>query len=258
MKRQYMIFLLVLPGLLLFPFSQAMSVTESAQEPDANMGFIGAKTCQECHETQYESYSKSLHSRKEIKGPESQDACETCHGAGAKHVEKGGGRGVDIFTFNKNVDPKAKAAKCLACHGKTTGMDFWDMGAHNRNDVSCDSCHDLHAGGRQKSNEPEVCFGCHRDVRVAVNKRSHHPIIEGKVKCSSCHSPHGSLSRHMVKADDSQQLCFTCHADKRGPYVYEHPPVAENSFACILPYTPRQYTSKAVDRKSAKSLPGLP
>ena len=88
----------------------------------------------------------------------------------------------------------------------------------------------------QKPNEPEVCFGCHVDIRVAVSKRSHHPIIEDKVSCSSCHSPHGSLSRHMVKADDPQQLCFTCHADKRGPYVYEHPPVAENCLTCHTPH----------------------
>ena len=84
----------------------------------------------------------------------------------------------------------------------------------------------------QKPDEPEVCFGCHHDIRVAANKWSHHPIIEGKVTCTSCHSPHGSLSKHMVKADDSQELCYSCHADKRGPYIYEHPPVAENCLTC--------------------------
>ena len=34
---------------------------------------------------------------------------------GPSTVEKGGGRGVDIFTFDKNVDAVEKSAKCLTC-----------------------------------------------------------------------------------------------------------------------------------------------
>ncbi len=233
MKRKSIIFYL-LPLSLLF-LSFLLSHAASSVETDnagANIGFVGAETCQECHEAQYESYLKSVHFHKSIKGPESQDACETCHGPGAKHVEKGGGRGVDIFAFGKDVDPQAKSAKCLACHERTPGMDLWNFGVHKRNDVSCDSCHDLHTGRSQKPREPEVCFGCHKDVKIDTNKRSHHPILEGKIKCSSCHSPHGSLTRNLVKADDNQQLCYRCHADKRGPVVWEHPPVEENCMTC--------------------------
>ncbi len=236
MNRKYILLLIPTSVFLLCNFlfyAQAMADdTKAGAEPQKAPGFIGAETCKDCHEAQYDSYAKSLHSRKSIRGPESQDACESCHGPGAAHVEKGGGRGVDIFAFDKNVAAQAKSAKCLACHGKKPGMDLWDDGIHNRNDVSCDSCHDLHVAGRQKPNEPEVCFGCHRDIKIAAGKWSHHPIIEGKVTCNACHSPHGSLARHLVKADDSQQLCYNCHADKRGPYVYEHPPVAENCLTC--------------------------
>lgn len=231
MKRTYMI--------LLFPFcllllSFSLSIGAPAENPTAGAkeGFIGAETCKECHETQYGSYAESIHFKKSVKGPESQDACESCHGSGARHVEKGGGRGVDIFAFGKDVDPDAKSAKCLACHDRTPGMDLWAMGVHRRNDVSCDSCHTLHAAGRQKPREPDVCFGCHKDIKIETNKRSHHPIREGKIKCSSCHSPHGSLSRYMVNADDSRELCFRCHADKRGPAVWEHPPVEEDCQSC--------------------------
>ena len=225
MKRKYIILILLPLCLVLLSFSQAMSA-------EVKIGFIGAETCQECHEDQYESYAKSIHSRKAIKGPASQDACEACHGAGAMHVEKGGGRDVDIFTFDNVADPKAKSAKCLACHQETHDMDNWNQGAHSRNDISCDSCHDLHADGSQRPSQPEVCFECHRSVRFDVNKRSHHPILEEKVSCTSCHSPHGSISRAMVKTDDAQELCYSCHADKRGPYVYEHPPVEENCLTC--------------------------
>lgn len=231
MKKKHIIsFFFPLTLLLLF-LTRTIGYTAS-NETDAHLGFIGAETCKECHEKQYTSYARSVHSKESIKGPQAQDACETCHGPGAMHVEKGGGRDVDIFTFDKDVAPQAKSAKCLICHHNTPDMDLWDFGAHKRNDVSCDSCHDLHVGGRQKPNEPEVCFDCHRNVKIEANKRSHHPILQNKVSCSSCHSPHGSLSRNGIKADDTQQLCFKCHADKRGPTVWEHPPVEENCQTC--------------------------
>ncbi len=233
MKKNYLISLFFPLSLILLSFSLAFAYTTDTKDTTAKEGFIGAETCQECHETQYESYAKSVHFKKSVKGPQSQDACETCHGPGAMHVEKGGGRGVDIFAFNKDTDPQAKSAKCLTCHQRTPGMDLWDLGVHKRNDLSCDSCHDIHAnGGVLKPKEPQVCFGCHRDIKVDVNKRSHHPILEGKVSCSSCHSPHGTLSKHLVKADDPQQLCYRCHADKRGPALWEHPPVEENCETC--------------------------
>ncbi len=104
MKRKYIILFILPLSLLLLSFSPAIGAAASAQGADPAMGFIGAETCKDCHEKQYESYAKSVHFKKSIKGPASQDACETCHGPGAKHVEKGGGRGVDIFTFDKNVD----------------------------------------------------------------------------------------------------------------------------------------------------------
>jgi DmsE family decaheme c-type cytochrome len=232
MKRKNKIVFLFPIALLLFSFSAATADTAEPKEADEEVGFIGAETCTMCHEEQYDSYSKSVHFKESIKGPQSQDACESCHGAGAMHVEEGGGRGVAICAFDQVTDPKAKAARCLVCHERTPGMDLWEFGAHARNDVSCDDCHVLHAGGRQKPNAPEVCFGCHRDIKIEANKRSHHPIIEDKVGCFDCHLPHGSAARKNIKAEDSQQLCFKCHADKRGPYVWEHPPVAENCLTC--------------------------
>jgi len=234
MKRKYTILLLIPFSLLLLSFAQAPATP--VQNRDQQVGFIGTETCKDCHEDRYDSYVKSVHSKKAVKGPGSENACETCHGPGANHVKQGGGRGVSIFAFNKKIDAQKRAEKCLICHGNSEAMDNWDLSAHSRNDVSCDSCHDVHAGQTITPKEPDICFGCHRDIRVAAHKRSHHPIIEGKVSCSSCHSPHGSLARYMVKADDAQELCYSCHADKRGPYIYEHSPVAENCMICHTPH----------------------
>jgi DmsE family decaheme c-type cytochrome len=69
-------------------------------------------------------------------------------------------------------------------------------------------------------------------VKSQANKLSRHPILEGKVKCSDCHNPHGTPSHGMIKADNVNQLCYKCHADKRGPFVWEHAPVEENCLIC--------------------------
>jgi DmsE family decaheme c-type cytochrome len=82
----------------------------------------------------------------------------------------------------------------------------------------------------------ETCNNCHKDIRTAILKPAHHPIVEGKVKCSDCHNPHGALSPAMVKSDSINNLCITCHAEKRGPFINEHPPVAENCIACHTPH----------------------
>lgn len=52
------------------------------------------------------------------------------------------------------------------------------------------------------------------------------------MRCSDCHNPHGALSPGMVKNESVNQLCTSCHADKRGPFMWEHPPVEENCMSC--------------------------
>ncbi|MBF0567149.1 MAG: DmsE family decaheme c-type cytochrome [Nitrospirae bacterium] len=218
-----------------------MRAAEAKREADLKEGYVGAETCKGCHTVQFDTYKKSVHSKEQVKGPGSKDACETCHGPGAKHVEKGGGRGVDIFTFvGKKVDPKMKSAKCLACHQENKNQVFWNMSKHSAATagVSCDTCHNPHSGNDKllRQAQPDLCFGCHKDVKMQANKQSHHPIKEGKVLCNDCHDPHGEFSSKMLKANSVNDLCYKCHAEKRGPFMWEHPPVSENCLACHTPH----------------------
>jgi DmsE family decaheme c-type cytochrome len=238
MQKKHLFFLLIPLVFLMASVSLSISSDNSTKELAAKEGFIGADTCKGCHIAQYETYKSTVHSKKHVKGPASQDACETCHGPGAKHVEKGGGRGVDIFAFNKKTDPGAKTAKCLACHEVMKDQAFWNSSRHKIEDVSCDDCHSPHRGGDKllKAEKSEVCYQCHRDIKAMVNKQSHHPIKEGKVACVNCHNPHGELNDKMLMEASINDLCYKCHAEKRGPYLNEHPPVEENCDNCHNPH----------------------
>ncbi len=232
-----------------------------AQPAAAQSAPPGPDVCAGCHEDKVQSYQQSMHGQKgNPKAPAAGLECAACHGDGTKHVEAGGGRGVGGII---NPDPKNKAmtaeqksAICLNCHETTKNLAFWDSGKHKRNDVTCSNCHDPHAStmrGNTKMlrvNDPTIsvytttsrqltyqtCVTCHKDLRAQVNKISHHPIIEGKVSCADCHNPHGTLSDKMIKAESVNDLCYTCHADKRGPFISEHPPVEENCLNCHTPH----------------------
>ncbi len=67
-------------------------------------------------------------------------------------------------------------------------------------------------------------------------RSSHMPVREGKVVCTDCHNPHGSFSEALLKTATINEVCYQCHAEKRGPFLWEHPPVRENCLNCHDPH----------------------
>ena len=197
--------------------------------------YAGADTCKGCHDNYYKDFIKSVHGKKAVSGsPINREWGESCHGPGAQHVEKGGGKDSPLFGFGRKVDSNIKSSRCLACHEESKRLMSWDIGKHKSAGVSCDNCHSIHVAGNKSSkvNDPDVCYSCHKNIRAQQNKQSRHPVKEGRIKCSSCHEVHGGFGPKMVKADSFNDLCYTCHAEKRGPYAFEHPPVQENCLNC--------------------------
>jgi len=54
--------------------------------------------------------------------------------------------------------------------------------------------------------------------------------------CSDCHNPHGSTSKHLLIKRSVNETCYTCHAEKRGPFVWEHGPVVDDCTNCHTPH----------------------
>lgn len=224
--KKILFLLSVLSALFLFTHVPSVST---------DTGYAGAESCKGCHETYYDSYLQTPHAKKAIAGsPAAQFGCESCHGSGSEHVSKGGGKGVAIFSFDKEIDAKERSAKCLTCHEDAQHLIFWNMSKHKSNGIACTDCHSLHAGiGKSlKLGQPDLCFDCHKDIRMQTNKQSHHPVREGKIKCTDCHDTHGTFGAKMLRADTVNELCYMCHAEKRGPFRFEHPPVEANCLNC--------------------------
>ena len=53
--------------------------------------------------------------------------------------------------------------------------------------------------------------------------------------CGDCHDAHGQAERNL-KGDSVNSLCYKCHAEKQGPFVYEHPPVTQDCSICHEPH----------------------
>lgn len=167
--------------------------------------------------------------------------CTDCHGESEKHVNHKGSdkppKADRTFGKNSKTLPEERNAACLNCHqgGKHTN---WQSSVHALRDVTCTSCHKVHAAHdkvREKATQTEVCFTCHKEQRAQVNRPSHHPVVEGKMTCTSCHDVHGDNPKALVKSS-LNETCYSCHMEKRGPFVHNHQPVTEDCGICHNPH----------------------
>ncbi|MFC1657147.1 DmsE family decaheme c-type cytochrome [Candidatus Moduliflexota bacterium] len=198
---------------------------------------VGSEACAECHEEVAAAFAGTLHAKAWSGGQ--AGGCESCHGPGGVHAEDPSRESIGTFGEAATRGAAEQSEACLGCHGSWQELAMWDLGRHGKRDVTCANCHSVHKDYSPSAAAPEVCYGCHLDVRIDANKISRHPIREGKVGCGDCHNPHGTLSKHLVRNDTVNQLCYGCHADKRGPYMWEHPPVEEKCTTCHVPHGSR-------------------
>jgi DmsE family decaheme c-type cytochrome len=148
-----------------------------------------------------------------------------------------------IISFRAN-DPGRTAeqnnAICLNCHerGERT---YWQGSVHEERGVACSNCHTVMTNvsarfALKTAFQPDTCFQCHKDRRAQMFRSSHMPVREGKIVCSDCHNPHGSFTEAMLRTNTINETCYKCHAEKRGPFLFEHMPVRENCDNCHDPH----------------------
>ena len=214
----------------------------TAKPPDAVAagGYVGNDTCVTCHEDQGKNIGGSPHGRAaNPRTPAANQGCESCHGPGQAHVD-GGGDKTKIKTF-KTLSARATSDLCTSCHNRGE-LAAWHGGVHDSRNMSCTSCHSVHAPKSEKTllkaaTQTETCATCHKTEASKVRRSAHMPVREGKMECTSCHNPHGSQNVRQLRAGYSVgESCTSCHAEKRGPYLWEHATGRDGCVTCHDPH----------------------
>src|SRR5690349_22085044 len=255
---------LVFSTLLLFVLPGTAQKNSTGWTPQKQFGIyteipgatrVGAEQCATCHSDRSRDYQHAFHAQQGVQ-------CEDCHGYGSKHVE-GGGDVSKIISFTRHP-PSSANGVCLSCHARDAKVRYWTAGSHSANRVRCIDCHQVHAPAAQAAGESHLRFGtatsgafaaesavpetnvvlrppaqtneacskCHQTEKAQLSLPYHHPLREGKMSCMDCHDPHGGPAGNNLRASNVNQLCLSCHAQYRGPFAYQHPPVTENCLNC--------------------------
>ena len=221
----------------------------AAAPAPAQEGYLGDEVCSACHGPLLEHYQATIHA-KVFKEGTARTAlmlrgCEGCHGPGAAHVAAGGAKGTEGMLHLRadgTEDASAQSAVCLQCHQGGEQV-YWHGSAHDGAAVSCSACHTVMKNVSRnaqlsRSSEAETCAQCHLIQRSRMYRNAHMPVrpTEAKMSCGSCHNPHGTVADKLISDHTVNDNCYRCHAEKRGPFLWEHPPVYESCLNCHDPH----------------------
>lgn len=219
-----------IPGGLLVVAVALCAFAIQAQAPAG--GTPPASTvCANCHD-QAKTFGANPHIRAKVLSGEA--LCAACHGDGMAHAEAGGDK-------TKIVLPAGRAGSqiCLTCHDRTGINRSFGNAVHAQGEaVNCLSCHSVHSPAPKaahllKAPPTELCSSCHTSEAASFRSKPYaHRLGRGGMECTSCHDPHSIADRSALKrATPSELPCLKCHAEKRGPFVFEHVPA--DTASCI-------------------------
>lgn len=241
MKMLVMRALLGLAATLAWGSGHAQDAAASAA---ADRTLQGDARCTRCHDQSETRPVLSIYqTRHGVKADTRTPGCQSCHGASVEHVNN-----------EKDTDPRPPVERsfgkkdmastaeqtqaCLACHrGGQRG--HWDGSQHQAANLPCSTCHRVHVPRDPvlaKATQAEVCFACHKSERAQTHRVSTHPLAAGKMGCSDCHNPHGSTGPKLQRKGSVNETCYSCHAEKRGPFLWEHQPATEDCSTCHTPH----------------------
>jgi predicted CXXCH cytochrome family protein len=228
--------------------SRALQMSKTVHSRNDVAGMSTQTSCEACHGPGKEHTDREKEAdRTKVKDPEAAKL---------------------IFSFKGS--PAVNSASCLACHGTSKEHDLYSRSEHKLQAVACNDCHEPHLVFREKNatkverslpeaqfvalpklpeerrwlnesllrtTQTELCVSCHRSVEAQFALPQRHRVLEGAMKCTDCHNTHGTLTKPLLQKASVNDTCTSCHAEKRGPFVYEHASVkVEGCTYCHSPH----------------------
>lgn len=210
----------------------------------------GADTCLGCHNSpeMLVIFATAHGQQADPESPMANLQCESCHGAAGEHADRRRVAPDHAAVISFGIDAMTPAVEQdQACHSCHVGdvQQGWYGSIHERNEISCSSCHSVHTERdpvMRHVTQNDVCFDCHREQQVDSRKPSTHPLRSdspvrvASMVCTDCHVPHESTNDAWTVRETTNQVCFECHADYRGPFLFEHAPASEDCALCHEPH----------------------
>ena len=228
------------------PPRPAQASTHAPAPPQAGSAadFVGDDTCTACHESEGKiAVGARCTGRRPTRGTpaaRTNQACETCHGPGREHAESGTRRRFASFPRWRLTTRRPCASPATTAVITRAGRAAGTSAAISRaaRATAC-TARSRRNGSSSRRPQTQLCATCHR-LQVSKTERAvaHMPVREGKMSCSSCHNPHGSISnvKNLKTGSSVAELCTSCHTEMRGPMLFEHAPVRENCATCHDPH----------------------
>ncbi len=154
---------------------------------------MASSVCFQCHE-------KAAFQKNTTHKPVAEQRCSVCHNPhAAKH--KG--------LLDGPVDEL-----CFSCHkgeGESFQKGFVHQPVRQGNCLVCHTPHASHRKGLLHGKSAESCFTCHEDLPKKY-KVTHRPFAKGD--CSVCHQPHRAGNIQLLRVENPDSLCFSCHKNE--------------------------------------------
>ncbi len=162
-------------------------------------GRVSSDICLGCHQ-KVEEAARSLHNHMMGSAGNACVACHSPHAGDTKMMLRG----------SMNV-------VCRTCHEDTfrrhAPMEF----KHRSSAGTCEKCHAVHGSNQvamMKGDGNAICSQCHEsqgEFSHPVGDKVRDPRNGQMMTCSSCHNPHGTEFKGLMRLSGVRDMCVQCH-----------------------------------------------